>query len=889
MNTLCPACDQSLEIEPETCDNVHCSSCGAMFVRTEAPTLSIARGEGEKTVTFIQRNGRPAGAAGETGEIGDYEIVEVIGRGGMGVVYRARHRRLDRTVALKMLQAGDTADDVQLKRFQAEARAAANLDHPGIVPVYEVGEYGGRHFMSMALVEGTSLAEWTRDGPLPPEEAASLLKSIAEAVQFAHERGVVHRDIKPANILLDAAGRPRITDFGLAKNVLDDAGLTTTGQVLGTPAYMSPEQAAGREAGQAADVYSLGATLYFLLTGRPPFHAAGVMETLRQVAEQEPAPPRLLNPGIPRDLETICLKCLRKEPRRRYESAKELAGDLGRWLRREPIRARPVRPAEKAWLWCRRKPWFAGSVALIAVLMVLGTTLLAGQRYVNEQRIAAEQARNDRKRAASLVEAVLSAPPEAVPYAVGNLQPLKDHAAPLLQRRQADTSQSDAHRLRAAVALAELGKQFDVELVVASIAAADHREWGNIVLALGRARRKAVESLGEQALAAREGQDERHEYRLAVVALGLGENSLAESMCALSPDPARRTVFIHEFAAWPPDLSRLAGPCSSIENAALRSAVCLGAGSLPPAAVDAQAMESWGTLLAECYRAAPDSGTHSAAGWALRRWNLPLPEIDSSPAPAAGKDWHVNQLGMTMLKIPAGTFVRHGDIRTDVAEQTVTLTRPFLLSDREVSADQFRRFMDDPNAEKPQDRLAIDEKYNDAGAHPARQIGWLDAVLFCNWLSRQEGLPPCYEGSGETWELVAGADGYRLPTEAEWEHACRAGTTSAWSHGDDESLLADYAVYGANDPAPCGSRLPGGWGLFDMHGNIHEWCHDKWAPFGMKPSITDPVGTSDRRERVLRGGSFTFDANLVQSAYRNFNRPDSRIGNYGFRAARNCP
>ena len=247
---------------------------------------------------------------------GDYEIVRELARGGMGVVFEARQVKLNRRVALKMILAGQLADEDAVRRFYTEAEAAANLDHPGIVPIYEVGQHDGQHFFSMGFVEGQSVAQRLADGPLPPRDAAALLVKVAEAIEYAHRHGVIHRDIKPANILLDGSGNPRVTDFGLAKKLETDSGLTGSGQIMGTPSYMPPEQAGGKrgEIGPAADVYALGATLYCLVTGRPPFQAATVMDTVLQVLSDEPVPLRRLNASIPRDLETICLKCLEKVP-----------------------------------------------------------------------------------------------------------------------------------------------------------------------------------------------------------------------------------------------------------------------------------------------------------------------------------------------------------------------------------------------------------------------------------------------------------------------------------------------------------------------------------------------------------------------------------------------
>src|SRR5438128_9916612 len=323
---------------------------------------------------------KAACAANMLGVLGDYELLEEIGRGGQGVVFRARQKSLHRIVALKVIGLGQWATKAHLKRFRLEAEAAASLDHPCIVPIYEVGERDGQCYFSMKFVEGGQLDEVVKHTPISIRQAAELIAKVARTVQYAHSHGILHRDIKPGNILLDIKGEPLLTDFGLARLVEYESTVTRTLEVLGTPSYMAPEQAAGNNpaaAGltRATDVYGLGAVLYQLLTAHPPFAGGTTYETIKLLLETEPRPPRLWNPKVDRDLSTICLKCLEKDPQRRYSSALALAEDLERWLRHEPIQARRTGVGGRGKKWLQRNPTVAAvvtlSLALIAAVGVI--------------------------------------------------------------------------------------------------------------------------------------------------------------------------------------------------------------------------------------------------------------------------------------------------------------------------------------------------------------------------------------------------------------------------------------------------------------------------------------------------------------------------------------
>lgn len=346
----CPSCLMQLAMD-----------CDTERSELDAPTMAFERSSARIDKTVAHRDEATAGCGDDSNQrrvalpsLPGYEMVREVARGGMGIVFEAKHLSLNRTVAVKMLLAGEYAASDQVDRFKAEAQAAAKLDHPSIVPIFDVGEYEGRRFFSMAFVRGEGLDRILAQGPMEPRRAARMALKLANALKYAHCEGVVHRDLKPGNILIDENDEPRITDFGLAKRLDADQQLTATGQTLGTPSYMAPEQASGKSAaiGPAADIYSLGGVLYAMLTGRPPFLGDTSLSTILQVLEREPEPPSHFCAAIDEDLETICLKCLEKQPLQRYLDADALARDLQNYLADQPIEARTIRG------WAVIKKWY---------------------------------------------------------------------------------------------------------------------------------------------------------------------------------------------------------------------------------------------------------------------------------------------------------------------------------------------------------------------------------------------------------------------------------------------------------------------------------------------------------------------------------------------------
>jgi formylglycine-generating enzyme required for sulfatase activity len=527
----------------------------------------------------------------------------------------------------------------------------------------------------------------------------------------------------------------------------------------------------------------------------------------------------------------------------------------------------------------------------LLVTLVIG---IAVQQVVSSFRL-----RNLRERTQTAVAAMSTARGAVVPRAIEDLENLpRDMVLAELSSRFADSDESRQPSL--AYAMAHFG-DVRTQYLVTYIWSAPPDEVDNLVTALRRVNQDAVAEVRRMVDLAPLAW---HQARFAILALHLGESSITQSMLQFARDPIRRTVFIDTFESWHGDVTALAQLAAGIADGASRSGMCLAIGGMPPKDVTAEAKQAWQPLLSEWYQTQPDPSTHSAAGWVLRKWQLPLPKIAPSRGPVNGHQWFVNSVGMTMLRIPEGAFCRAlvRELGTEDGVQEVRLTRPFFLSDRETSRALFRQFMDDTDYrhENPKDRSGPTKRVTTTPQHPIEEVTWYDAAKFCNWLSRKEGLTPCYRPSGkmmktwhadtgkeseeELWEPVLEADGYRLPTEAQWEYACRAGTETSFAHGDDHSLLHKYArfsrpldlTYFAKLPElgsiECGIKMPNAWGLFDMHGNVSEWCQDWWGEYPDASSLEAPQGPAGpefgTEFRVKRGGDHWSDASECGSSER---------------------
>jgi formylglycine-generating enzyme required for sulfatase activity len=733
------------------------------------------------------------GEGREYPEVPGYEILGVCGHGGMGVVYRARQLGANRLVALKMIRAVEHASPTDRLRFHIETEAVARLQHPHIVQLHEVGEVRGQPYFSLEFCDGGTLTERLKTKPLTPREAAELVETLARAMHYAHLRGVVHRDLKPGNVLLAGAERvPKITDFGLAKRIDAEArDISQSGAVMGTAAYMAPEQAAGkvRDTGPAADVYALGALLYECLTGRPPFEGPQQV-VLASVLNDEPVPPSHLGAKVPADLETICLKCLSKEPARRYASAEELANDLRRFQSGEPIRARPVGAVERTWKWARRRPALAallGVVLLALVILGVLTAKLAVARSEaeNQAGIALEEKEKARQEADKAKQA-------------------RDFLVGIFARAEKDVKGGN-------VTVREILAEAETKIPAEFADQPDLRE--DLVSTIGKVKRgiarRVPQAMILEACGAVQLRSAAGEQKAAVPQALVN----LDDRLSLSADSRVQLVFPSDFHK-----ERLK-PGREV-------------------AIDPKGCEPGDAVL----------------------------ERD-------------NSILMTFVRLPKGTFYMGWNGTPGSAKET-KFKEDFEIAVHDVTQGQWEAIMgvgSNPSwfSRKGRGRgNVLDISDEELRLFPVESVSWEDVQAFLKKLNERE------HGRGYV---------YRLPTEAEWEYACRGGATSLeeCSHhfyldkptNDLSSEQANFYgsfPFGKEKKGPylerttrVGAYPSNKLGLCDMHGNVWQW--------------TD---TAEGSDRVIRGGSWNFLGALCRAASRSKTTPTFRGSSIGFRLAR---
>jgi len=808
---------------------------------------------------------------------------------------------------------------------------------PESMNVSQAGKPELRPYFVMELVKGVPITKYCDELNLSLGERLELFVQVCRAIQHAHQKGIIHRDIKPSNVLVAIADkRPvvKVIDFGVAKalyaNFAERSLHTAVGQLVGTLEYMSPEQAelSALDIDTRADVYALGVLLYELLAGSTPIdrkrlNQAALGEVLRIIRDQQPPRPsarisesnealtrlaarRRMEPvellkSVRGDLDLIVMKALEKDRTRRYDTADGLARDIERHLADEPVEACPPSVAYHVRKFAKRKRRLAlaaTAVFLALVAGLVGTTwgMLRAKRATQaeseqrrqaqknekiahkavdearqaDQREADQQAEVARTRAALTADSLVVAKADVVPYVLEGLHVIGRDALPPLWERFNEPLAPPAERLHAAYGLAELGEA-PRGFLVDSVTAAPNSECSNLVAALTSVKGDVLPELHARINSA---VDSSQKSRSIIVALHLGDIEPALEGLANRNDPIERTTFIQTYADWHANLEGVARLLSETNEPAFRSGLSAAIGRIAVEMVGPGERRALTRALAELFTNASDGGTHSAAGWALRRWKHPLPQIEPGSRPPEGRRWFVNGEGLTMLEIPAGRYTTGLGGELGQHPREIAMPSAFFISDREITIDEFERSANDEERPEPSRPKVMHRKewtqFSPSPECAAGWVSWFDAVLYCNWLSAREGRRACYQLTGmETrsgsefdpyqYRLEEGrcdltADGYRLPTPEEWEYAARAGSHAKYCFGNNVELVPQYAWCGEISKSriwPGGLKLPNAWGLFDMHGNVTEWC--QLHPKGYLGS--------------LRGGNFIYPADLCRFSY----------------------
>ena len=856
---------------------------------------------------------------------GRYVVGKLLGEGGAGRVYLAHDKQLGRDVAIKILTRDSYRDR---QRMEREAKLLAEIDHPHVVKVYDVGTFeqhdreSNLPYIVMEYLPGGSATSLTSNsGDTQSQDRfkklARLIRDAAFGLHAAHQLGLIHRDVKPSNLLLtEDQNAIKVADFGVAKVSTATADMTYTGEIVGTPAYMSPEQIVGKgksdgvsevtgavsaserdatgdspQIDAATDVYSLGATLYTLITGQRPL-LGNTAAVLRQIPETEPISPRVLNQSIPLDLETICLHAMNKEANRRYPSMVEFAEDLDCFLRDDPVSARPLSMGYRLYRWANRNRVVSGSlmaVAALVTLIVVGSTLAASVLYQQNREIRAERA----FALEQLCNKIAFAEPSSLPLALRQLADRKEEVEPILIRLWG-ASETERSRMNLACALTSIGADY-AEQVTEGIGEAETSpgQCGTICIAL------LEDPDHQQRLTSefRDGASDLERAKLGIVALQLGEPKLFEEVIGSSPN--ERTQIVHLFSKWYWQIEILAKYLDPDSETDLSSdALCVLASGVTHIDRKAFTPDDLKLLNATTHSLVKDSG-QSPAVTATTNWLR-----EQFGFPRQSKSENSLLAGFEMVRVPAGKF-RMGNLGSAsmfegrVAHE-VTLSNDFLLADREINVGLFKQYCLANEMDWEPDAVV-----SPSDLHPAQNLTWPQAIGFCNWLSEESGLEPCYERGEDVvfepadkkivvknWIRKPQANGFRLPTEAEFEFACRAGTETTYSFGTDMKMFDFYVAWSNNTriaSSVCGKLAPNPWGLRDMHGNVWEWCEDWYQDFQSSEPVENPVSLKPHPYgRVHRGGGVCTYTGYPESAARGAAIHEQHFNNVGLRVARNA-
>jgi len=826
-------------------------------------------------------------------ELGGYLILESIGSGGMGVVYRALERETRRLVALKLIKAewwGDSTQGSQpelQRRFRHEAKILAALEHEHIVPLYGAGHEQGLLYFSMRLIRGKTLAQILKsEGPLTPHQAARYLEAVARALQYAHEKQVLHRDLKPANIMIDEQDRPCLIDLGLARSLEATDFASSTGKVIGTVEYMSPEQAQGRgEVDRRSDVYGLGATLYALLTGRPPFVGDTPVVVLRKVVEEEVVWSRKLEGKVDRELKTICLRCLEKDPGLRPQSAEAVARALRLYLDDRPTGIAPLGLGWRLLKWCRRKPWRTTAAAAMVVALLIATAGLIKQWH--DAQTAARLLAHD----------LLTQPMSELPRCIARARAAAGFIEPLLHQAEA-TAHDAATKLRTSLVLVRSEPARAQELAAALLESADPQEH-HVIRAVLADFRPTVATVFRRVLEDPAEPVER-KARAASALIGLASASTtadsAYDALRAAPDPSLRVAMLDWLIQSRVDPAGLIARLASETDVSIRRMLIQALAEAPQD--DPAPALSPGDLarFVQQYRDDPDPGLHASLRYLLTRWGaldqVAVVDAELAGRPPGERRWFVTSWGETMAIVG-------GDQDPLPGSNPAWDRTPFAISLTETTARDYAAF--DPAYPQRRAQIELDDPWADD--KPADFVSYDMAAAYCNWRTLQDRLPQsecCFIPDPKDHHMTLVLDyrsrkGYRLPTIQEWEIAARAGTSTDRYCGANPAALDAYvwSIHNTRSHAkPIARKRPNDYGLFDAIGNLIEWCYNPHPPHEPSCKCPSPVGALCQNFHYvsIRGGSFsqpaaTLRVHPLQISYDSLS--SSEFYNFtGFRVAR---